>query len=387
MFEKILEKNKKNVVRYILQTFTKEGLGAFSPVGKDIILQIAASLPEADLSRWAQTSSDFRIILQPLLEEQNLVRHWSSKKFASQPLQGHTKAVTVLAFSPDGKMVASGADDHNIIVWYTKTGAVKTELKAHTRPITSLDFSPDGTLLVSASLDGTIRLWDLNNDKELKQFAGNAGECNLARFSHNGKFLAYANKRELESYKVHVRNVKTGDEITHAVAKNILQISFSPDDEQLAIFVGAANSIINLWNKQADSERTFNFKVESGLSINQLVRGINTQCPYSAIFSPDLKFCAASYDNRLRIQYIDDGSVLITLENEKIIEPIAFSAGGKILAYSIGYTVKLLDTIRLQIFNNIKCNTAVSALSFSPDGKTLAIGVIKGGILLVRPEK
>jgi WD40 repeat protein len=76
-------------------------------------------------------------------------------------LEGHTKPITALAFSPDGTLIASGAEDNTIIVWDAKNGNQLKVLQGHSGAINSLAFSPDGKLLYSGSLDGTVIIWNL----------------------------------------------------------------------------------------------------------------------------------------------------------------------------------------------------------------------------------
>jgi WD40 repeat protein len=85
-------------------------------------------------------------------------------------LEGHTDIVTSVAFSPDGKRIASGSHDRTILVWDAETGeALLKPLKGHANIITSVAFSLDGKRIVSGSHDQTIRIWDtLTGDAVLK---------------------------------------------------------------------------------------------------------------------------------------------------------------------------------------------------------------------------
>ncbi|THU84858.1 WD40 repeat-like protein, partial [Dendrothele bispora CBS 962.96] len=85
------------------------------------------------------------------------------------PFQGHEDKVKSVAFSPDGKYIVSGSEDGTVRVWCIADGKVVMDwlLEGHTDTVTSVEFSPDDDSIVSSSEDGTIRIWDAPDKKAI----------------------------------------------------------------------------------------------------------------------------------------------------------------------------------------------------------------------------
>ena len=95
---------------------------------------------------------------QTLSLERGQLSHWPRLEMT---IHGHERIVLSVAFSPDGRRIASASRDRTIRVWDATTGEIVAgPFTGHTDRVTSVAFSPDGQCIASASQDHTIRVWD-----------------------------------------------------------------------------------------------------------------------------------------------------------------------------------------------------------------------------------
>ena len=152
-------------------------------------------------------------------------------------LKGHTSPVWSVAYSPDGKWLASGSgptiqlatphgktlasgNDTTIRLWDVQTGKEKATLKGHTSLVSSLTFSPDGKTLASGSHDKTVKLWDMETGKEQATLKGHTSPVSSVAFSPDGKTLASGSEITIKLW-----DVQTGKERHPPGAYEILRVS------------------------------------------------------------------------------------------------------------------------------------------------------------------
>ena len=127
----------------------------------------AAALPMLGVV-WAQESSKPELLLQ----------------------NGHKGMVLSVAFSPDGKTLASGSRDNTIGLWEVSSGRLIRSFEGHGSGINSVAFSPDGKTLASGSDDETIKLWEVSSGRLIRSFEGHSNWVESVAFSPDGKTLA-----------------------------------------------------------------------------------------------------------------------------------------------------------------------------------------------------
>lgn len=275
-------------------------------------------------------------------------------------LVGHTAWVRCVAFSPNGKILASGSNDHTIRLWDVQTGQCLKTLQGHSSGIQSIAFSSDGKILASGSNDHTIRLWDVQTRQCIRTLQGHHDRVLTVIFSPDHQTLISTG----DDHTIRFWNLQSGEcEQTIATHINwILSTALSPDGTLLA--TGSDRQTVKFWN------------VQTG-------KCVGTLPDYEAIiwaiaFSPDGQLLATgSDDNTIRLWDVKTRQCLKTFQDHTHqVWLVTFSPDGRTLVSGgEDQTVRLWDVQLGRCLTTLKSHRNwVAAIAVSPDDRTLVSG-------------
>lgn len=329
-------------------------------------LEFSLSGHSADVTSLA-FSSDGRWLASSSAD--STVRLWDfAQKKEMAVLRGHEGAVNDLAFSPNGKWLATVGDDATLRLWNVTTRQATVIPTGHTGWVISVAFSGDGTRLITSSRDGRIQVWDMVIAEAILDFScsGPDDDVNDSAFSPDGLVIALAH----EKWGVTLWDATSGsvqaDFLRDLVGTDGYQAwstAFSPNGKHM--LSSYQTGMVKLWDMATGESIYTLFQAGSILKV--------------AFDSTGKRFVTTSQDGTAKIWDTETGQELLTLYGHKSgVVAAVFSPDDNYLATTNGAEVKVWDISStgggewFDLYGHH--NMQVTSLAYSPDGRHLGTG-------------
>ncbi len=284
----------------------------------------------------------------------------------------HPGGLTALAFSTDGKRLASGGPDRIVRVWEVTSGRLALRLASHADAICAVVFLRDGKTLISGSKDGAIVLWNVQTGERVRGVVHLGQPLTDLAVSPDGKVLISVGGNSVALWEA-----PTARYLRAFPPEGISRVAFSPDGKRLAKAAWAGA----VWTADADSGKLLQtFPVPGG----------GDAALVSAVFAG--KWLVGA-DTRGKVHVFDAATARVLRSFKAGVfalhARVAASPDGKLLAVGAGHpdvSLRVYDTDSGREHWSDKYPAWTSLVAFSPDGKVLAAGDDDGKIRLWHAE-
>lgn len=278
------------------------------------------------------------------------IAKWPSGFKLRRTFKSHAGWIGRIAWSPDGRLLASGSDDRTICIWNPSDGTLVRKLEGHSDTVFSVAWSRDGKLLASSSDDEKVILWEATDGTRIRALSGHtSGVVNVTWLPDNQTLASGGGDKTIRFW-----NSATGELIYNLEGHNawIRQLTVSPNGETLAS--ASYDATIRLWDLNSRN-------------CVAVLEGHNDRV-HSAVWSPGGRLLAsASADSSIRI-WDASGTPLRTLEGHSgAVYDLSFSYDGRYLA-----SKSLDNSVRIWNCDNWTCVSVLPEESVATDFGGLA---------------
>jgi len=288
-------------------------------------------------------------------------KKFSEHSFPDKTLTGHSDEVFSVAYSPDGRYLASGSIDKTIKIWEVATGKELRTLTGHSGGVFLVAYSPDGRYLASGSSDKTIKIWEVATGKELHTLTVYSYLYGAdVVYSPDGRYLASRS----DDKTIKIWEVATGKELRTLTGHSgpVLSVVYSPDGRYLASGGGLRDNTIKIW------------QVATGKVLRTLTG--HSDWVLSVVYSPDGRYLASGSRQTIKIWQVATGKVLRTLTGHSDwVWSVVYSPDGRYLASGSYQTIKIWEVATGKELRTLTGHfDSVKSVVYSPDGRYLASG-------------
>jgi uncharacterized delta-60 repeat protein len=316
---------------------------------------------------------------------QGSARVWDATTGKEISRMTHNGPVSSVTFSSDGKFVVSGGEypDNTARVWEASTGKEIARM-THDGEVYSVAFSPDTKYVVSGSWDGTARVWEAASGQEIARMTYAYGVYSVA-FSPDGKYVVsggcdLSTNAPCVRSSARIWDVTNGREIARmAHGNSVNYVVFSPDGKY--VVSGGCDSFYTHHCMQSSARV---WEAATGKEISRMMPDSDVT---SAAFSPDGKVVVSgSWDNTARVWEAATGKEIARMTHGGTVESVAFSPDGKNIAsggcdqriYPSGVcaqgSVRVWEATTGKEIARMTYDSTVKSVAFSPDGKYIVSG-------------
>lgn len=282
-----------------------------------------------------------------------------------QTLEGHSRGVIRLSFSPDSQTVASSSLDCSIKLWDVKTGKRLHSLREHSGVPRALAFSPDGQSIASAD-NSSLRIWDGATGEQLQVLENLSNIARGIIFSADSQAVILACNGFLKSW-----NCRTGEELWTRKLDERLEDSLMAFSSVTAMVALSDSRSITIWDYR------------NGKELRKL--SLFADSPSSMAFSPDGRLLGV-VDRSIQIWHVESGKQLRIIEvgppGGLSIWGLDFSPDSQAVIASKDGSIQLWNVETGKLLRTFTGHADVFSVSFSPDGQTIASGSYDGIVKL-----
>ena len=345
----------------------------------------------------AALNSDKTEVLFAFLENNLRLTEFVAGEEPVRVLKGHLDSINDIAFSYDGRMLASASDDRTVRMWNSSSAEEERTLQ-HTCAVTKATFSHDGTKLASVSYDNIMRMWDVAKG-ESQQMLRHERRISCVAFSPDGTMLAFGDDAQPGCIRLWNLTTGTVGRLLWDEAGRPRTLAFSADGTKL---VSISGSFVYIWNvATAESSGTTQGRVEPAINVISSPDGSKAVSWHedgsirvwkaasgSSAMLPDgnvdfwgnvelsydgTRLASVSKDGDVNVWDLDTGKSEKTLVHDNDICCLAWSPDGSwLLTACFGRKIRIWDVATGHIVHILESGEDISAAAFSGDGTWLA---------------